>query len=214
MKENNPYTKVYLVRHGITDWLEEGYLQGISDRPLSRTGLEQAELTGEAMRGVQASHLFASPLLRTIQTAQPIARNIGLPIEPVEGFKEMSYGWLEGKRNLWPKLKRYKTLGNIYVVSLRIAGCIGGETLNGFRKHVMRAWKGIRSQTYDKPIIIVAHFNVLRTILMSEFGFTKANAKKFLLGTCSISEIEISANAPSRIIRINDVRHLNGKTQI
>ncbi len=206
-------TKVYLVRHGITDWIERGILQGISNRPLSAFGMEQAELTAQTFRGLDASHLYTSPLLRAVQTAQPIARETGLIPEPIEDFTEMNYGWMEGKRDLWSWVRQSTTLINLYHAGLRLSGSLSGESPVKFKARVLAAWRDIRNGSYEHPLILVAHFNVLRYILMHEFGENDENAHKFSLHACSISEIEISSHASSRIIRINDITHLNGRVQ-
>ena len=85
-------TTYYLIRHGVTDWLEEGIAQGISDRPLSSFGLEQAQLTGQAFKDIKASRLFVSPMKRAVQTAQPISEVTGLTPEVVDGLRERGPG--------------------------------------------------------------------------------------------------------------------------
>lgn len=214
MTNQNITTKVYLIRHGITDWIEQGILHGRSDRPLSAFGLEQAELTGKAMKDCQAARLFTSPLLRALQTAEPISRETGLKPEPIEDLQEMYFGILEGKRDYWPVLKDKKVLVMIYYAWRLLLATISGESQRHFRQRVLRAWAEIRSQADGQPIIVVAHSGVLRTILLHEFGGRFTDATRFVLNACSISEIEISPQAPSRIVHINGIAHLNGKVSL
>ncbi len=213
MNNDNTSRRVYLVRHGITDWIEQGILQGISDRPLSPFGTEQAELTARAFQGIRAAHLYTSPLLRAVQTAQPIARVTGLTPEAIEGFTEMDYGWMEGKKDVWSLVKQSTFLVNIYHASLRMAGRLSGESPDKFKARILDAWENLRNGSRGQTLILVAHFNVLRYILMHEFGENDENARRFSLSACSISEIEINGHSPSRIMRINDVSHLNGRVQ-
>jgi broad specificity phosphatase PhoE len=213
MENSKTASRIYLIRHGVTDWIEQGILHGISDRPLSAFGLEQAELTAQALRGLRASHLYTSPLARAVQTAQAIGQRIGLTPEPIDTLKEMNYGWLEGKKDLWPKVRRHASLTIIYHAYLDLAGLTGGESPRKFEKRVICSWKALRSTTYEDALIVVAHFKVLRTILKYEFGSTGVDAGKFTLGACSISEIEVFPDAPSRIVQLNSLAHLNGKTQ-
>ncbi len=213
MENSKTASRIYLIRHGVTDWIEQGILHGISDRSLSAFGLEQAELTAQALRGLKASHLFTSPLARAAQTAQAIGQQIGVTLEPVEGLKEKNYGWLEGKKDLWPLVKRHEFLILMYHAYLDLAGLTGGESPSQFESRVISSWKTIRTKTYENTVIIVAHFNVLRTILKTEFGTRGTESGKFSLGACSISEIEVFPDAPSRIVQLNSLAHLNGKTQ-
>ncbi len=170
MTKNNTTTIVYLIRHGITDWIEQGKIAGQSDRPLSAFGLEQAELTGRAMQGIEAVHLFCSPLLRARQTAAPISQATGLEPEIVDGLMEMHFGVMEGKRNYWGKLRDKKFLLKMYFNLRLMINIFSGEKSNAFTERVQKAWLDIRAQADGRPIIVVAHAGVLRNILYFEMG--------------------------------------------
>jgi broad specificity phosphatase PhoE len=210
MTKNKKNTDVYLIRHGITDWIEQGKIAGQSDRPLSDFGLEQAELTGKAMRGVKAAHLFCSPLIRARQTAQPISRATGLEPEIIDGLMEMDFGIMEGKRNYWGKLRDKKFLLRMYLNLRRAINIFSGEKNDQFSERVRIAWQGIRAQADGRPLIVVAHAGVLRNILYFELGGHLSDMR-FNLDACSISIIEISPDNPTRLVQPNGVAHLNGK---
>ena len=210
MTKNNTTTKVYLIRHGITDWIEQGKIAGQSDRPLSAFGLEQAELTGKAMQGIEAAHLFCSPLMRARQTAAPISQVTGLEPEIIDGLMEMHFGIMEGKRNYWGKLREKKLLLKLYFNLRRVINIFSGEKSSEFTERVTKAWLGIRAQADGRPLIVVAHAGVLRNILHYELGGSLSDTH-FNLDACSISIIEISPNGPSQLIQPNGVAHLNGK---
>lgn len=212
MEINKNASRVYLIRHGVTDWIEQGILHGVSDRTLSPLGLEQAHLTARALRGLKASHLYTSPLARAAQTAQVIGREIGVTPEPIAELKEKNYGWLEGKKDLWPLVKQHAALILVYHACLDLAGLSGGESPSHFERRVITAWKSLRTNLNGSTIIVVAHFNVLRTILKTEFAVEGTDSVKFSLGACSITEIEVFSNAPSRIVQLNNMDHLNGKS--
>ena len=86
-----------LVRHGTTEWVDNNILHGITDIPLNENGLRQAREVAEALKNVPASHLYSSSLTRCMQTAQAIAAKVHLEPVPMDGLKEMDFGWLEGK---------------------------------------------------------------------------------------------------------------------
>ena len=90
-------TTYYLVRHGTTAWVDQQRLHGITDIPLNDNGLRQAQCTAEAMRDIQAVHLFSSPLARAMQTAQAIGEKVQLtPSARRPGLIEINFGWMEG----------------------------------------------------------------------------------------------------------------------
>ncbi|MDK2980699.1 MAG: hypothetical protein PWQ55_1046 [Chloroflexota bacterium] len=206
----NTTTRVYLIRHGITDWLELGKIAGQSDRPLSAFGLEQADLTGKAMQGVKAVHLFCSPLLRARQTAAPVSLATGLEPEFMDGLMEMDFGIMEGKRNYWGLLRNRKRLLKMYFNLRNVISIFSGEKTKDFTQRVVKTWQEIRAQADGQPLIVVAHAGVLRNILFYELGGSLSDTN-FSLDACSISIIDINSDGPSSQIQVNGIQHLNGK---
>lgn len=63
---------LYVVRHGQTDWNVAGKVQGLTDIPLNKTGIEQADELKEKLKSIKFSKVFSSPLLRAKKTAEII----------------------------------------------------------------------------------------------------------------------------------------------
>ena len=81
--------KLYLIRHGETDWNRLLRFQGREDVPLNETGIRQAEACGKALSdsGIQA--VFTSPLKRARRTGEIIAAASGLGCEKVFDLPEL-----------------------------------------------------------------------------------------------------------------------------
>ena len=80
----------YFVRHGETDWNRISVYQGPNDIPLNAKGRQQAHALGKKIKPHNFKKIYASPLLRALETAE-ILRSYMSPqsqIFPVEGFKE------------------------------------------------------------------------------------------------------------------------------
>lgn len=103
--------RIYLLRHGQTDWNARGLMQGGGfDIPLNDNGLEQARCAAEALSGVNLDAVASSHLIRAVQTAdvlhafQSEARrdeSLSSAAAPpsrvvMEEFGEMRFGVLEG----------------------------------------------------------------------------------------------------------------------
>ncbi len=71
-------TDLYLVRHGETEWNRLRRIQGLTDIPLNDTGREQARRTGMLLTRRPIARVYASPLGRARETAEIIARELGL----------------------------------------------------------------------------------------------------------------------------------------
>lgn len=126
-----------LVRHGLTDWNENGRLMGRSATPLNARGREQARQVASAIEGLAVNAIFSSPRARARQTAQPIAEVLGLSVEPRDALDEvwLSESWrgktVEQLRGD-PDLERviddplYETphLEPVHKVEARIVDCV------------------------------------------------------------------------------------------
>lgn len=88
--------KLYIVRHGVTDWNEAKRLQGNSDIPLNEKGRELARITAEGLKDIPFDHIFSSPLGRAVETAEIIRRDRDIPIITDERLIEMGFGIDEG----------------------------------------------------------------------------------------------------------------------
>ena len=84
--------KIYLIRHGETDWNLQGRLQGREDIPLNQTGILQAEACGEALRAVRLDSIHTSPLMRAEETAEIIAAWQQCPVIVNSELIERDYG--------------------------------------------------------------------------------------------------------------------------
>ena len=88
-------TRLYLCRHGQTDWNAAKKIQGSVDRELNELGERQALLIGEALKSVPVTLVASSPLSRAFRTAD-LAMSIACPdVEGVRihpGLREMNFG--------------------------------------------------------------------------------------------------------------------------
>ena len=94
--------RLFFLRHGETSWNREGRLQGQHDIPLNDLGRAQAEEAGRKLTTLtdpKALPWVASPLSRTVETAQLARREIGLPEDDFlrdDRLKELAFGRWEG----------------------------------------------------------------------------------------------------------------------
>lgn len=91
--------KLYIIRHGETDWNKQKRLQGQSDTELNEYGIELAEITGTALKDVSFDHIFSSPLKRAYRTAEIIRGDRTVPIITDDRLKEIGFGINEGVRS-------------------------------------------------------------------------------------------------------------------
>ena len=148
-------TRIYLVRHGETDWNRARRIQGSTDIPLNDTGRAQAATTGKLLARREWSAIISSPLSRAFETASIIAREIGLP-EPLSNadLVERNYGDAEGLD--------YETIEARYPGDAPVPG---REERLDVAARALPAIMALAEQYPDQSIIVVSHGGVIRTIL-------------------------------------------------
>ncbi len=145
--------KIYVVRHGQTQWNLEKKIQGRADKPLNERGKLQAIETRKKLLNKNIDLIICSPLLRAIQTADIINKSRNIPIEYDNRVIERSFGELEGCQinavdfnSFWDY---YKNIGYKNV-----------ETMHELFERIYDFLKDIKNQYEDKDILIVSHGGV------------------------------------------------------
>lgn len=88
--------KLYMIRHGETDWNLEHKLQGKTDIPLNENGRKVAELTRKGLKDVKFDIAFSSPLSRAKKTAEIILEGQDVEIIADARIEEVGFGTFEG----------------------------------------------------------------------------------------------------------------------
>jgi len=157
--------KIYLVRHGQTDYNLEGIVQGRTiDASLNETGRKQANSFWEAYKDVPFQKIYTSALKRTSESIQNFI-DLGIPTEQEAGLDEISWGVYDGKKIFeddyyWQVVKEWNA-GN---VSLRIKG---GESPEDVRDRQLPVIEKIAKSEED-VILVCMHGRAMR-ILLSHF---------------------------------------------
>lgn len=103
---------VLLIRHGENEYVKKGRLAGrLPGVHLNEKGQAQAAGVAVALKGKKLKAVYASPLERTMETAQPIAEAQGLDVIPREGLLEVDFGdWQDRTLKSLQRLKIWKTV--------------------------------------------------------------------------------------------------------
>ncbi|MDR0286525.1 MAG: histidine phosphatase family protein [Clostridiales bacterium] len=152
--------KIYLLRHGETDWSKEGRLQGHTDIPLNNNGINQIEAVGNYFvnSGVKIDVIISSPLIRAFKSAEIIAERTGYPkdyiiVEP--GFIERSFGAGEG---LTQEEHKVKFAGQYDTTAESIEDlCVRADIT--VKKYI--------NQFFGKTLLIAGHGSILKAVLTS-----------------------------------------------
>ena len=157
--------KIYLVRHGQTDYNLKGIVQGSGiDAPINEKGRSQAEQFYQAYKNVAFDAVYTSELLRSIQSVAKFIDN-GIPHTILPGLNEINWGSREGivitpeEDAYYHKVISQWKSGNTF---LRIHG---GESPEDVQKRQNPAIKEIIDNTETETVLICMHGRAMRILL-------------------------------------------------
>lgn len=154
--------RIFLSRHGQTDWNVKGLFQGVTDIPLNETGLGQAELLAESMVGSGVKRVFTSELSRANVTGQKVADKLGIPCEKIPGIQEIGLGEWQGYT--WEEIQQKWPEDAYRWTQEPLTFCPkNGETYQSLiDRFVAAIHKIMRENTED--VMVVSHGGCLHTI--------------------------------------------------
>ena len=202
-------TFIYFVRHGETVLTPTRKFSGTGalDPELMQDGLDQAELVAAEAVKLGADILIASPLNRTRQTAEAIARTTGLEIIFDEAWFELSFGSWDGKsieevKDQEPDAYQAWLNSTAYAPG-------GGESWDQATVRIEEALEKLVAEYPGKKIIVVTHNGVIKTAVRLAIGAPAEAVFHVDAAPCSISSISIWPSDGLRAVRsVNERGHL------
>lgn len=154
--------RLFIVRHGETEWNVSKKMQGCKDSPLTVKGKTNARLLGESLGDINFDKVYCSPLGRANETATLILANKDVRIEMHDAIREMSFGCWEGmeqneieslypiqKYNFWNRPDLYQS--------------IDGESFEDVIERVKNFLDFICNKKHQN-VLIVSHTIVIKAI--------------------------------------------------
>jgi len=193
--------ELLLIRHALP--IRREVTEGAADPPLSADGERQAQLLADYLGSEQIDAVYASPLRRAVQTAEPLCRQIGREMVLDAGiaeFDQHSSEYIpveELKASGDPRLKEF-LLGE------------GGEfdDRDEFRKRVFASITRIVSQHGGERVAVVCHGGVINSYAGDVLGLDVEGPGFFYPNYTSITRIAASRSGVRSIVTLNETSHL------
>jgi probable phosphoglycerate mutase len=189
--------RVYLVRHGETEWSRNGRHTGRTDLPLTPTGEQLAGPIGTRLAGTTFDHVLSSPLTRARRTAELA----GFAPAPDPDLVEWDYGEFEGLRTVevrgrWPGWQLFRD------------GCPGGESVEQIAGRADRVVARLHGLSGN--VLVFSHGHFLRVLAARWVGQPVSFARHLLLGTAAVCVLGFDHHSPDEpaIALWNDDHHL------
>jgi len=203
-------TATLLLRHGQTPMSVQKRYAGLSpktDAPLTDTGIRQAVAAAKRLASAGIDAIVASPLQRTVRTAEEVAAVTGVPVLTDEGFRETDFGAWEGLtfaevRERWPSEL------TTWLADPSVAPP-GGESFDQVSVRVTAALHRILAERAHQTVLIVSHVTPIKTLVAAALLAPPAALYRMHLDVAALCEIDWYADGPAVLRSFNDTAHLS-----
>jgi broad specificity phosphatase PhoE len=198
-----------LVRHGVTQWNEEGRVQGHVQTPLSDAGRGQAQRVAARLAGVSFAAAYTSDLTRALETAQLLLDSRPVPLRPVLELRELSYGHWEGR--VFREIQRDEP-DRYEALMKRPTEFVppGGEGIADLLRRVAEFASRLReAHGPEETLLIVGHLGSLRALLLGLLDLPAEAIWRFALRPASVSVLSVYPDTAT-LEEWNSVSHLEG----
>lgn len=178
--------KIYLVRHGETQWSLSGQHTGASDIPLTENGRMAARLLKPVLSGESFTLVFTSPLKRARETCELAGLGAQAIVEPE--LVEWNYGNYEGITTAQIRATRPGW-------SLFRDGCPGGETPDEIAARADRVLAKVRAA--EGNVALFAHGHIFRVIAARWIDLPASYGEHFLLDTATLNVLGYYGDSPA-----------------
>lgn len=200
--------KIYIARHGETEWNKQGIMQGWLNSPLTAKGIENAKRLGEKLHHIDFDYVCCSPLGRAAETASYLTGDKSPLLIYNSCFKEMGFGIWEGMRhedikelfpihqyNYWNAPHMYKPLD--------------GESYKQFLERVEKGLNTLIQYFRFENLLLVTHAAVIKAIFHIVYKRSLEDfwAPPFVHDTC-LSVLEI-LDGDTKVLLESDISHLD-----
>ena len=174
---NEPH-RVWLVRHGETEWSKSGQHTGRTDIPLTATGEQQARALARHLSGHKFGLVLTSPLGRARETCRLAGLAAGAEVS--EDLREWDYGVWEGRKTA--DIRVEQPGWSIWTTPIP-----QGETVEQVGERARRVIA--RADAVIGDVALFAHGHFLRILAACWMGLPPIHARNLALGPASLSRL-------------------------
>ena len=198
---------LYLLRHGETEASQTGTYCGFSDPELTPEGLAMAQAFADKYQHLPWQAVFASPLKRTVATAMPLCKAVGLNMQLRTGLKEMYFGDWEGQTPEYVKDHHNQDYLR-WLTEPAWNPPTGGETGVQVASRAALVLAEIEDQFTEGNVLVVSHKTTIRLMLCNLLGIDSGRYRdRIYLPVASVSLIHFDLHGPM-LVKHGDRSHL------
>lgn len=185
---------LYLVRHGQTaDTAARLFAGGAHEgAPLDEVGQKQAQAAADLLAGSGAAAVVASPMLRTQQTAEPIAAKLGVSVVTDPDWREVDFGAWEGQA-----IEEVIVTSREEATAWRASASVsapGGESIMDMANRVATALDRLFAAYPGRSVIVVTHSMPIRSLVVAALGAPLLSVHQLRPAPGSVTELRAGDN--------------------
>jgi len=204
-------TRLYLVRHGATALSAENRFSGAVGVDLSDEGCRQTERLAERLAREGICAVYSSPLGRALQTAELLARPLGLDPQPRDGLREISHGRWEGLSRAEVEA-RFPGEYEAWEADPFTFAPEGGESGVAVLARALPVLREIVVRHDGQRVLVVSHKATLRLLLSSLLGFDARGYRDRLdQAPACLNVVDFKDPVRARLMLFNDTSHYSTK---
>ena len=193
-------TTLILIRHAHTDWADKKLAGWLPDVHLNDLGKKQAAELPERLSGVEIAAIYSSPLERTLETAQPLAKARGLRVHKIHDLGEVKSGDWQGQTL---KVLSSKKEWKIVQAAPSTFAFPNGESFREMQNRAVGALEKIIALHPEETIVAFSHGDVIKVIVAYFSGIALDNFQRIAISPASISVVALGPFG-ARLVRLND----------
>lgn len=194
-------TTLVLVRHATTA-ATGSRLGGRTQASLDDAGRGQAEAAAERLAHLPLKAIYASPLPRTLETAQIVADRHRLEVREDPGLLEVEYGdWTDRPLKPLTRTKRWP------VIQMRpsLVTFPNGESIRSAQLRAVDAIEQIVAQHRKGAVAVVSHADVIKAVVSFYIGQPLDLFQRLVVSPASVTVLHLSADGGQpALLRFND----------
>lgn len=206
MKADAPKPATFvLVRHGVTATTGKVLPGRAAGLHLSEEGLRQADATAGRIAGLpKVAAVYASPLERAQETAEPIAAGRKLKLRTEPGLLECDFGEWTGKKLATLAKKKDWTIVQNRPSSFRFPA---GESLREMQGRMTETLDRLAQRHAGRTVVLVSHADPIKAVVVEAMGAHLDSYQRVVISPCSITVIAWHQLRPT-LLSVNSTDHL------
>lgn len=179
---------IYLLRHAESSANSAGILAGrLPSISLSKAGKIQSRAIMKALKNLELTHIYSSPIQRCLETIEPFARSSNRKVMSAPNFIEMDYGDWSGRKlsalrreKLWKSIQKRPS-------TVRFPN---GESFQEMQSRIKKGLNEIAKEHKKGRVLVVSHGDPIKVVIATALGINLDDFQKLVVDPASLTIID------------------------